>query len=49
VEVGAPGRGTDQLELPLRAGQSSFGTLFLFGRNFDDDARLTRRRSSASP
>jgi len=41
VEVGAPGRGTDQLELPLRAGQSSFGTLFLFGRNFDDDARLT--------
>jgi diguanylate cyclase (GGDEF)-like protein len=41
VEVGAPGRGTDQLELPLRAGRTSFGTLFLFGRNFDDDARLT--------
>jgi diguanylate cyclase (GGDEF)-like protein len=41
VEVGAPGTGSDQLELPLRAGQSTFGTLFLFGRNFDDDARLT--------
>ena len=41
VEVGAPGTGSDQLELPLRAGQSTFGTLFLFGRNFDEDARLT--------
>jgi diguanylate cyclase (GGDEF)-like protein len=42
VEVGAPGTGTDQLELPLRAGrESTFGTLFLFGRNFDTEARLT--------
>ena len=42
VEVGAPGTGADQLELPLRAGRdNSFGTLFLFGRNFDEEARLT--------
>jgi diguanylate cyclase (GGDEF)-like protein len=42
VEVGAPGTGSDQLELPLRAGrESAFGTLFLFGRNFDTEARLT--------
>jgi diguanylate cyclase (GGDEF)-like protein len=41
VEVGAPGTGSDQLELPLRAGHTSFGTLFLFARRFDDEARLT--------
>jgi len=41
VEFGTPGSGSDQLELPLRAGKSTFGTLFLFGRNFDEDARLT--------
>jgi diguanylate cyclase (GGDEF)-like protein len=41
VEVGAPGTGSDVLELPLRAGHTSFGTLFLYGRNFDDEARLT--------
>ena len=42
VEVGVPGTGADQLELPLRAGRdASFGTLFLFGRNFDVEARLT--------
>ena len=41
VEVGALGTGADQLEHPLRAGPSTFGTLFLFGRNFDDEARAT--------
>jgi diguanylate cyclase (GGDEF)-like protein len=42
VEVGAPGTGADQLELPLRAGRDgSFGTLLLFGRNFDVEAKLT--------
>ena len=41
VEAGTPGSGADRLELPLRAGQISFGTLFLFGRNFDADARVT--------
>jgi diguanylate cyclase (GGDEF)-like protein len=41
VEVGVPGAGSDVLELPLQAGRESFGTLFLYGRNFDDEARLT--------
>ena len=41
VEVGTPGAGVDQLELPLRASNSTFGTLFLFGRHFDDESRLT--------
>jgi diguanylate cyclase (GGDEF)-like protein len=41
VEVGSPGSGSDQLELPLRAGHETFGTLFLFGRSFDEEARLT--------
>jgi diguanylate cyclase (GGDEF)-like protein len=41
VEVGSPGRGADQIELPLSAGHETFGTLFLFGRSFDEDARLT--------
>jgi diguanylate cyclase (GGDEF)-like protein len=37
-EVGAPYSGSDRLELPLRAGHESFGTLFLFGRRFERDA-----------
>jgi diguanylate cyclase (GGDEF)-like protein len=41
VEVGSPGRGADQIELPLAAGHETFGTLFLFGRSFDEEARLT--------
>jgi two-component system cell cycle response regulator len=41
VEVGTPGTGSDQLELPLRASTSTFGTLFLFGRSFDAESRLT--------
>ena len=41
VEVGTPGTGSDQLELPLRASKSTFGTLFLFGRHFDEESRLT--------
>jgi diguanylate cyclase (GGDEF)-like protein len=41
VEVGTPGTGADQLELPLRASKSTFGTLFLFGRHFDEESRLT--------
>lgn len=41
VEVGVAGSGPDQLEIPLFAGKVGFGTLFLFGRNFDDDARMT--------
>jgi diguanylate cyclase (GGDEF)-like protein len=41
VEVGVAGAGSDQLEIPLHAGKVGFGTLFLFGRNFDDEARMT--------
>jgi diguanylate cyclase (GGDEF)-like protein len=41
VEIGTPGAGADQLELPLRASKSTFGTLFLFGRHFDEESRLT--------
>ena len=41
VEVGTPGTGAHQLELPLRASKTTFGTLFLFGRHFDEEARLT--------
>jgi len=37
-EVGAPYSGSDRLELPLRSGHESFGTLFLFGRRFEADA-----------
>jgi diguanylate cyclase (GGDEF)-like protein len=37
-EVGAPYSGSDRLELPLRVGHETFGTLFLFGRRFEQDA-----------
>ena len=41
IEVGSPGSGSAQLELPLHASRSNFGTLFLFGRHFDEDAKVT--------
>jgi diguanylate cyclase (GGDEF)-like protein len=41
IEVGVAGSGPDQLEIPLNAGRVGFGTLFLFGRNFHEDARMT--------
>jgi two-component system, cell cycle response regulator len=41
IEVGSPGSGSAQLELPLQASRSNFGTLFLFGRYFDEDASVT--------
>jgi diguanylate cyclase (GGDEF)-like protein len=37
-EVGAPYYGSDRLELPLTAGRDSYGTLFLFGRRFEEEA-----------
>jgi diguanylate cyclase (GGDEF)-like protein len=37
-EVGAPYFGSDRLELPLSAGRDSYGTLFLFGRRFEQEA-----------
>jgi two-component system, cell cycle response regulator len=41
IEVGTPGSGNAQLELPLQASRTNFGTLFLFGRHFDEDASVT--------
>jgi two-component system cell cycle response regulator len=41
IEVGATGSGGAQLELALQASRSNFGTLFLFGRHFDEDASVT--------
>jgi two-component system cell cycle response regulator len=41
IEVGAAGSGGTQLELPLQASRSNFGTLFLFGRYFDEEATVT--------
>jgi diguanylate cyclase (GGDEF)-like protein len=41
IEVGNPGSGSAQLELTLQASRTSFGTLFLFGRHFDEDASVT--------
>ena len=41
IEVGSPGSGSAQLELTLQAARTSFGTLFLFGRHFDEEASVT--------
>jgi diguanylate cyclase (GGDEF)-like protein len=41
IEVGVSGSGRAQLELPLQASRSNFGTLFLFGRYFYEDASMT--------
>lgn len=41
VEVGAAGSGRQQLEIPLQASRHGFGTLLLFGRHFDEEARMT--------
>jgi two-component system cell cycle response regulator len=41
IEVGAPGSGSAQIELTLQASRTNFGTLFLFGRHFDEDASVT--------
>jgi diguanylate cyclase (GGDEF)-like protein len=40
AQVGEP-NGEDRIEVPLRAGESSFGHLVLTGPEFDDDKRLT--------
>jgi diguanylate cyclase (GGDEF)-like protein len=37
-EVGAAYFGSDRLELPLSSGRDSYGTLFLFGRRFEQEA-----------
>jgi diguanylate cyclase (GGDEF)-like protein len=39
VHVGDPLAGPDRIDVPLTAGQTSFGTLVLLGERFDDYAR----------
>jgi diguanylate cyclase (GGDEF)-like protein len=41
VTAGNPDQGSDKIEVPLQAGQVSFGSLMLFGDNFSDDDRMT--------
>jgi diguanylate cyclase (GGDEF)-like protein len=40
VEAGDPHAGSERLDVPLAAGQSSFGTLVLTGPGFNDEQRL---------
>jgi diguanylate cyclase (GGDEF)-like protein len=40
VQSGRPDKGRERIEVPLRAGRVSFGSLILFGDAFDDDARM---------
>jgi diguanylate cyclase (GGDEF)-like protein len=41
VQVGDPNRGHERLEVPLRAGRISYGSLVLFGDGFEEDDRMT--------
>ena len=41
VKAGDPDQGADKIEVPLQAGQVSFGSLMLFGDDFTDDDRMT--------
>ncbi|HEY7207407.1 MAG TPA: diguanylate cyclase [Gaiellaceae bacterium] len=41
VEAGDPHAGAERLDVPLAAGQSSFGTLVLTGSGFNEEQRLT--------
>src|SRR5205814_9080114 len=40
IKAGIP-EGEDKIEVPLTAGQVSFGSLVLFGDHFDDEERMT--------
>jgi diguanylate cyclase (GGDEF)-like protein len=41
VKAGYPDKGAERLEVPLRAGQTNFGSLILFGDAFSDEDRMT--------
>ncbi len=41
VETGDPDAEGDELQFPLTAGRTTFGTLSLVGRSFDDEQRMT--------
>ena len=41
VKAGHPDKGKDKIEVPLQAGSINFGSLILFGDDFNDEDRMT--------
>ncbi len=41
IQAGRPGVGADKIEVPLTAGDVTFGSLLLFGDDFEDEGRMT--------
>ncbi len=41
VTAGYPDRGKDRIEVPLQAAETNFGSLILFGDDFEDEDRMT--------
>ncbi len=41
VQTGRPEQGAEKIEVPLTAGEVTFGSLLLFGDNFEDEDRMT--------
>ena len=41
IQTGRPGKGADKIEVPLTAGGVTFGSLLLFGDEFEDEDRMT--------
>jgi diguanylate cyclase (GGDEF)-like protein len=41
VQAGRPNEGSDKIEVPLTAGEITFGSLLLFGDHFEDEDRMT--------
>jgi len=41
VQTGNPDKGVERIEVPLHAGRISFGSLILFGDDFEDDDKMT--------
>jgi len=41
IQAGKPGEGGDKIEVPLSAGEVTFGSLLLFGDDFEDEDRMT--------
>jgi diguanylate cyclase (GGDEF)-like protein len=41
IQAGTPGDGQDKIEVPLSAGEVTFGSLLLFGDDFEDEDRMT--------
>jgi diguanylate cyclase (GGDEF)-like protein len=41
IQAGHPVEGADKIEVPLTTGEVNFGSLLLFGNNFEDEDRMT--------